>query len=166
MGERQGERQVRRGKRDKRATEGGLRPAHQPLPPHPPGRGFRHRREIAQRLPRCRRDGELHPQRLREHEPGVRGDGGERAASQVHLQQVSGCLQPFQDLPLGEEEAHRHGLQGADQGDHHRFRQVPAGGERTECQHPLDIHHAPAQPDRQGVAAGHRPHRPLRRVQP
>ena len=41
------------------------------LPPHPPGRGFRHRREAAQRLPRCRRDGELHPQRLREHEPGV-----------------------------------------------------------------------------------------------
>ena len=32
--------------RDKRATEGGLRPAHQPLPPHPPGRGFRHRREL------------------------------------------------------------------------------------------------------------------------
>ena len=73
--------------------------------------------EKLQRLPRCRRDGELHPQRLREHESGVRGDGGERAASQVHLQQVSGCLQPFQDLPLGEEEAHRHGLQGTDQGD-------------------------------------------------
>ena len=67
---------------------------------------------------------------------------------------------------MGEEEAHRHGLQGADQGDHHRFRQVPAGGERAECQHPLDIHHAPAQPNRQGVAAGNRPHRPLRRVQP
>lgn len=67
---------------------------------------------------------------------------------------------------MGEEEAHRHGLQGADQGDHRRFRQVPAGGEGIERQHPLDIHHAPAQPDRQGVAAGHRPHRPLRRVQP
>lgn len=52
------------------------------------------------------------------------------------------------------------------QGDHRRLRQVPAGGERIERQHPLDIHHAPAQPDRQGVAAGHRPHRPLRRVQP
>ena len=122
MGKRQGERQVRRGYRDKRAVERSHNPAHQPLPPHPPGRGLRHRRKAAQRLSRHRRDGELHTERLREHEQGVQGDGRERAACQVHLQQVPDRLQPFPDISLGEEETHRHGVQGADKGNHNRLR--------------------------------------------
>ena len=97
--------------RDKRATEGGPRPAHQPLPPHPPGRGFRHRREMRNAflgvgvMENCilKDFGNMN----REFEAMV--EKGQRAKSTYN--KYPGCLQPFQDLPLGEEEAHRHGLQ-------------------------------------------------------
>ena len=46
---------------------------------------FCHFRESAQRLFRYRRDGELHPERLSDHEQGIWRHGGEETPCEVHL---------------------------------------------------------------------------------
>lgn len=82
---RKSKRQVRRSRRNQPAVGRNQSPNQQPLLPDTPGGRFCHFRESAQRLFRYRRDGELHPERLPDHEQGIWRHGGKETPCEVHL---------------------------------------------------------------------------------